>query len=139
MGLLYELESQMERELPVRLQQSLQQSLDDYRAHCPGCQLAMHRHHRYPRSIMTRYGELQLQIPVFRCGECQRMTSGMELLGDEERYRRYSKKTGELAVKLAALGLSYAQASRWVGSVKSTLCRWVRREPLEYQRLGYLV
>ncbi len=31
----------------------------------------MHRHHRYPRSIMigyimTGYGEVRLQIPVFR-------------------------------------------------------------------------
>ena len=81
----------MEREIPARVQQSLQQSLNDHRAHCPDCRLAMHRHHRYPRSIMTRYGELQLKIPVFRCGECRRMVSGMELLGEEEHHRRYSK------------------------------------------------
>ena len=34
-------------------------------------------------------------------------------------------------MRLAALGLSYAQAGRLVGSVKSTLCRWVRRETLK--------
>ena len=28
------------------------------------------------------------------------------------------------------MGLSYAAASGWVGAVKSTLCRWLRREPL---------
>ena len=32
-------------------------------------------------------------------------------------------------MKLAALGLSYAAASGWVGAVKSTLCRWLKREP----------
>ena len=92
MGLLYELETQVEREIPARLQRSLQEALDGYRAGCPACQLVMHRHHRYRRSIMTGYGEVELQIPVFRCGECGRMSSGMDLLGDEERYRRYSKK-----------------------------------------------
>ena len=33
-------------------------------------------------------------------------------------------------MKLAALGLSYHQASEWVGSVKSSLCRWVQRKVL---------
>ena len=33
-------------------------------------------------------------------------------------------------MKLAALGLSYRQASECVGSVKSSLCRWVRRKVL---------
>jgi len=91
MGLLYELEDRMEREIPVRLRRSLQEALDGYRAQCSDCGLVMHRHHRYRRSIMTGYGEVELQIPVFPCGECGRMSSGMELLGDEERYRRYSK------------------------------------------------
>ena len=56
MGLLYQLETEMEREIPVRLQASLQAALDAYRAHCADCDLAMHRHHRYHRSIMTGYG-----------------------------------------------------------------------------------
>ena len=38
-------------------------------------------------------------------------------------------------MRLAALGLSYAQAGRLVGSVKSTLCRWVRRETLREPEL----
>ena len=41
-----------------------------------------------------------------------------------------TQKTSEFAVRLAALGLSYAQAGQMVDSVKSTLCRWVRRERL---------
>ena len=55
MGLLNDLETQLEQEMPVRLQESLQQALDHFRAECPGCGLLMHRHHRYPRSIMTGY------------------------------------------------------------------------------------
>ena len=46
------------------------------------------------------------------------------------------KKTSALAVKLAPLGLSSQQASGWVGSVKSSLCRWVRRKVLGELELG---
>ena len=92
MGLLYQLETELEQELPERLRQSLQAALDVYQAQCPDCGLAMHRHHAYRRCIMTGYGAVELQIPVFRCGGCRRMSSGAEVLGEEERYRRYSKK-----------------------------------------------
>ena len=34
MRLLYQLETEMEREIPVRLQASLQAGLDAYRVHC---------------------------------------------------------------------------------------------------------
>ena len=77
--------------MPLRLQRTLQESLDVYRPQCRQCGLVMHRHHRYSRSITTRYGVLELRIPVFCCGDCHNMTSGAELLGDEERYRRYAK------------------------------------------------
>ena len=40
------------------------------------------------------------------------------------------QKTSDSAVRLATLELSYAQAGGPVGSVKSTLCRWVGREQL---------
>ena len=88
MGLLYQLETELEREIPVRLRQSLPAALDVYQAQCPDCQLAMHRHHAYRRSIMIGYGVVELQIPVFRCGECRRMSSGADVLGEDERYRR---------------------------------------------------
>ena len=109
------METELERELPVRLRQSLPAALDVYPAQCPDCGLAMHRHHNYRRSIMTGYGAVELPIPVFRCGGCRRLNSGADLLGTAERYRRHSKKTTELAVKPAALGLSYAAASGGVG------------------------
>ena len=37
------------------------------------------------------------------------------------------------------MGLSYAAASGWVGAVKSTLCRWLRREPLGQPELTGVV
>ena len=73
MGLLHYLETQLERQIPAQLQAVLQQALDDYQPLCHHCRLAMHRHHRYTRVIATGYGEVRLQIPVFRCGPCRRM------------------------------------------------------------------
>ena len=93
MGLLDHLETQLERQIPAQLRAALQQALDDYRPLCDHCRLAMHRHHRYARAIDTSYGEVRLQIPVFRCGQCRRMAGGMTLLGQEMRYQRFSKKT----------------------------------------------
>ena len=49
MGLLNDLETRLEQEVPQRLQESLQRALDDYRAQCAPCGLMMHRHHRHPR------------------------------------------------------------------------------------------
>jgi len=68
------------------------QALDDYQPLCDQRRLAMHRHHRYARAIATGYGEVRLQIPVFRCGQCRRMAGGMTLLGDEMRHQRFFKK-----------------------------------------------
>ena len=82
----------MERQILVQLQASLQQVLDNYQPLCDQCRLGMHRHHRYTRAIATGYGEVRLQIPVFRCGQCRRMVGGMTLLGDEMRHQRFSKK-----------------------------------------------
>ena len=96
MGLLHHLETQLERQIPAQLQAALQQALDDYQPLCDRCRLARHRHHRYARAIATGYGEVRLQIPVFRCGQCRRMAGGMTLLGDEMRHQRFSKKTVSL-------------------------------------------
>ena len=45
-----------------------------------------------PAPIATGYGEIRLQTPVFRCGQCRHMAGGMTLLGQEMRYQRFSKK-----------------------------------------------
>ncbi len=90
-GLLYELEEQRDRTIAQYMQDRLQEALDAYRPMCSECDLAMSRHQSYPRSIITKDGELRLSVPKFRCSECGWMRSGMELLGDEKR-NRYSKK-----------------------------------------------
>ena len=93
MGLLHYLETQLERQIPAQLQTALQQALDDYQPLCHRCRLAKLRHHRYARAIATGYGEVRLQVPVFRCGQCRRMAGGVTLLGDEMRHQQFSKKT----------------------------------------------
>ena len=46
------------------------------------------------------------------------------------RYQRFSKNNLDAAISLAAQGLSYARAGNWVGCVKSTVCKWLRKAPL---------
>ena len=50
---------------------------------------AMARHHGYERTLVAKYGEMRLDIPVFRCGA---MTSGMDVIGKGQTRKRYSKK-----------------------------------------------
>lgn len=95
MGLLSQLEEQGESALREQLQKPLQEVLLSYHPTCTTCGLAMHRHHFYPRSILTRHGELCLQIPVFRCPTCGAMTSGMALMGEEEGRQQFSKKSAK--------------------------------------------
>ena len=94
MGLLDDLETQLEREIPLQLPTKLQQALDHYQPHCSRRALAMHRHHRYDRTISTSYGPLRVAVPVFRCGQCRQMAGGVALLGSEVRCQRFSKKLG---------------------------------------------
>ena len=39
------------------------------------------------------------------------------------------QKTGDIAISLAAQGLSYARAGNWVGCVKSTVGKWLEEAP----------
>ena len=94
MGLLDHLETQLERQIPAQLQ--ARSSNKPWMTTSPSATIvasAMHRHHRYARAIAISYGEVRLQIPVFRCGQCRRMADGMTLLGHGMRYQRFSKKT----------------------------------------------
>ena len=56
MGLLYDLETRLEQQIPAQLPHSLQQALDDYRPISSGCNLAMRRHHHQARAITAGYG-----------------------------------------------------------------------------------
>ena len=44
-------------------------------------------------------------------------------------------KNRDAAISLAAQGLSYARAGKWVGCVKSTVCKWLRKAPLTAPQL----
>ena len=88
-GLLYQLEEQRDRTIAQYMQDRLQSALDAYKP--KRCALAISKHQSYRRSIITRDDELRLSVPKFRCSECGRMSSGMELMGDEKR-KWYSKK-----------------------------------------------
>ena len=64
-GLLYELEEQRDRTTAQYMQDRLQEVLDAYRPMCPECDPAMSRHQIYPRSIITKDGQLRLSIAKF--------------------------------------------------------------------------
>ena len=93
--MLYELQEQADRSGPEQMRETLQGALDLYKPMCNSCAIALSRHHSYGRGIITNYGEMRLSIPVFRCGDCGSMASGMKLVGDVERGRQYSKKRGK--------------------------------------------
>ncbi len=95
MGMLYQLEEQAEKTVTQEIQDTLQDALMLYKPMCKACDLAMARHHNYRRTLITKYGAVNLAMPVFRCGKCGDMQSGMELVGDVERRKSYSKKRVE--------------------------------------------
>ena len=85
MGLLNDLEMQLERQIPAQLQTTLQQALDDYRPVCPECRLAMPSHHRMPETSLPDTARSDCKSPVFRYSECRHMAEGMTPLGDDTR------------------------------------------------------
>ncbi len=130
MGLLHHLETQLERQIPVQLQAALQQALDDYQPLCNHCRLAMHRHHRYARAIATGYGEsppTNPRVPLQPVSPCGRRH---DAAGRGNALPAVCQKNRDAAISLAAPGLSYARAGNWVGCVKSTVCKWLRKVPL---------
>ena len=88
-GLLAKLEREYARPVQSQLETALQDALDDYQPACKPCGVSMYRDHSYSRSLLTRHGELQLNIPMFRCADCGAIASGMDVVG-QERARRYS-------------------------------------------------
>ena len=45
------------------------------------------------------------------------------------------QKNCDAAISLAAQGLSYARAGKWVGCAESTVCKWLRKTPLTAPQL----
>ena len=92
MELLYELESQADELIVELMRRTIADALSQYKPMCEECDVAMARHHSYERTLITKYGEMRLDVPVFRCGDCGAMTSGMDVIGKGQARKRYSKK-----------------------------------------------
>lgn len=89
MELLYELESQADEFIVERMRRTIADALSSYNPMCEECDVAMARHYCYERTLITKYGEMRLDVPVFRCGA---MRSGMDVIGKGQTRKRYSKK-----------------------------------------------
>ena len=59
---------------------------------CEERDVAVARHHSYGRTLITKYGEIRLDAPVFRCGDCGAMRDEMDVIGKGQTRNRYSKK-----------------------------------------------
>ncbi len=92
MELLYELETQADELIVERIRQTIADALSGYKPMCEECDVAMASHHSYERTLIATCGEMRLDIPVFRCGDCGAMASGMDVIGKEQARKRYSKK-----------------------------------------------
>ena len=64
------------------MRQTIADALSQYNPMCEEFYVAMARHHSsYERTLITKYGEMRLDILVFRCGDCGALTSGMDVIG----------------------------------------------------------
>ena len=103
MELLYELETQADEIIIERMRQTIADALALYNPVREERYVAMARHHSYERTLITTCGEMWLDVPVFRCGDCGAMRGGMEVIGKGQTRELYSQK---YAMRLAMLGVS---------------------------------
>ena len=88
MELLYELEIQADEFIVEPMRQTIADALSRYKPMREECDVALARHHSYERTLIAKYGEMRLDIPVFRCGDC----SAMDVIGKGQLRKQYSKK-----------------------------------------------
>ena len=85
--------------------------------------VAMPRPHSYERTLIAKYGEMRLDVPVFRCGDFGAMTQR----DGYHKQRSYAKalfqKIRDDAMRLAGLGVSYERVGKMLGFAKSALCK----------------
>lgn len=93
MELLYELETQADDLIVERMRRTIADALSSYKPMRQECAVvAMARHHSYERTLITKYGEMRLDVPVFRYGDCCAMRIGMDVIGKGQTRKRHSKK-----------------------------------------------
>ena len=122
MELLYELESQADEFVVERLRRTIADALSQYKPMCEECDVAMARHHSYERTLITKYGEMRLDVPVFRCGDCGAMTSGMDVIGKGQAGAKalFQKKYG---MRRCGLRRRESAASAWARCLGSPKAR----------------
>lgn len=104
MGFLYELEETYEGKIRQALKENLEERMLKARPSCPECGGLMHLHDSYPRGIVTKYGLIELKVPLFQCPSDLRTKSGIEALGAEEVRQRFSKKNEGRSPKASRVG-----------------------------------
>ena len=103
MELLYELESQADDLIVERMRRTIADARSGYKPMREERDVAMARHHSYERILFTRYGEMNMDVPVFRCGDCARCAAG-GMSQTKGRREAVFQKIRDEAMRLAALG-----------------------------------
>ena len=133
MELLYELESQADEFIVERMRQTIADALLRYKPMRQERDVAMALHHSYERTLIAKYGEMRLDIPMFSCGDCGAMRGGMEVIAKGQTRKLYSKN---YAMRLAAPGVSYERVGRMLEFAKSAPRKWLKQEECKRPELA---
>ena len=136
MELLYELEAQADDLIVERMRRTIADALSRYNPIRQDCDVAMARAHSYERTLITKYGEMRLDVPVFRCGDCGAMRGGMYVIGKGPDAKAVFPKIRDEAIRLAAQGISYERVGNMLGVSKSTLRKWLKQEKYTRPKLS---
>ena len=98
MELLYELEIQADEFIVEWMRQTIADALSRYKPMREECDVALARHHSYERTPITKYGEMLMDVPVFRYGDCGSMRGGMDVIGKWQLRKQYSLKIRDAAM-----------------------------------------
>lgn len=116
--LLHHPETQPERQIPAQLQAARQQAVDDIQLPATSAARPYTATAAAPSPLPAAMVKYLCQYPLFRCHPRRRMSSGMARSGAEVRCQRFAKNC-DIAISLAAPGLSCTRAGEWAGCVKS--------------------
>ena len=83
MELLCEPESQADEFSAERMRRTIADALSSYKPMRQERYAAMARQHCYERTLIIKHGEMRLDTPMFRCGDCGAMRGGMDVIGKE--------------------------------------------------------
>lgn len=123
MELLHHPETQPERQIPAQLQAARQQAVDDIQLPATSAARPYTATAAAPAPLPAAMVKYLCQYPLFRCHPRRRMSSGMTRSGAEVRCQRFVINR-DIAISLAAPGLSCTRAGKWAGCVKSAVGKW---------------